>query len=347
MIITFIAVKNINKTPSETESPSERSPSVLAGPATVPSDGESSGSNPPDTSPSEEELKGPDGKVLPNWKYKPSNMRAFIPQTVASTEYAEGLNSEFGIIVSLSDNKVLASKKSDEKMYPASLTKMMTVIVACENITDMSETATITLGMIAPLESLGASLARFQINEPIYLIDLIYGAWLPSGADATAALAVAIAGSEEEFVKLMNAKAAELGCTRTHFANPSGLHDENNYSTVRDMATILSYAVQNPLIRSVLSTDSYTPLSPMRDNYVSLRATWDRTLSGLSQKDYSFFVGAKTGYEDFSGSCMASLLKDEQGNEYVAVTVNANATDVGGNVNAFRDAKTLFETYVK
>lgn len=321
LIITFIIVKSVggNDAGNETK-PVGTKPSVPAGPAT----------------PSENE--GVDN--LPDWHSQPSDLKAFIPKSTDDTKYAQNLNSEYAILVSLSDNKAIASKKSDQKMYPASMTKIMTVIVACENITDMKDTFAITKEIRYPLDNMGASVARFMLDEPVSLLDLIYGAWLPSGADATAALAIKIAGSEEEFVKLMNAKAAAIGCTNTNFTNASGLHDANHYSTARDIATIMAYAVNNPFIKQVMCSRSYEPTARLQDDVTKLYATWNRNIPD----GFGFFMGAKTGYETEAGSCMASLIRGADGKEYVVVTGKATYP---GSENTFKDVKTLYDTYIK
>ena len=321
LIITFIIVKSADNADTGAEKkPGETQPSIPAGPA------------------------GPSGNEgadnLPDWHSQPSDLTAFVPKSTEDTKYAQNLNSEYAILVSLSDNIAIASKKSDQKMYPASMTKIMTVIVACENITDMNETITITKEIRYPLDNMGASVARFKLDEPVSLLDLIYGAWLPSGADATAALAIKIAGSEEEFVKMMNAKAAAIGCTNTNFTNASGLHNENHYSTARDIATIMAYAVNNPFIKQVMCSRSYEPAAKLQDDVTRLVATWNRNIP----TDFGFFMGAKTGYETEAGSCMASLIKGNDGKEYVVVTGKASYP---GSENTFKDVKTLYDTYVK
>ena len=320
LIVTFIIVKSAGDGKIDPDLPKETEPSIPAGPA-----GPSGVENPDN---------------LPVWNSKPSDPKAFVPKTSDDTLYAQNLNSEYAILVSLSDNSVVASKKSDQKMYPASMTKIMTVIVACENITDMKDTFTITEEIRIPLDNSGASMAWFKINQPITLIDLIYGAWLPSGADGTAALAIKIAGSEEAFVKMMNDKAAEIGCTGTHFTNASGLHNENHYSTARDMAIIMAYAVNNPFIKQVMCSRTYETAAKLEKSENKLYATWYSSMPS----DYSFFMGAKTGYEDAAGSCMASLIKAPDGKEYVIVTGKALYP---GRENTFKDVKTLYDSYVK
>ena len=155
------------------------------------------------------------------------------------------LYSEHAILIDLETNTVIAEKDPDAKIYPASMTKVMTALVACEQITDWDATFTMTQAIIDPLFLSDATMAGF-----------VNGALLPSGAEATEALAQTIAGSTEGFVALMNEKAAELGLTNTHFVNDSGLHDENHYTTVREMAVILEAAMANERCRAALSAVS-------------------------------------------------------------------------------------------
>ena len=153
---------------------------------------------------------------------------------------AEVIHSEFARIP-----EVLAEKGMDEKIYPASMTKVMTLLVAAENLPDLGATFPMTQAIIDPLYLAGASMAGYVNGETVTMRDLLYGAVVPSGAEATEALAQAVAGSEEAFVAMMNEKAAALGLTNTHFMNTSGLHDENHYSTVREIALILQAALEN------------------------------------------------------------------------------------------------------
>ena len=166
------------------------------------------------------------------------------------------LYSEHAILIDLETNTVIAEKDPDAKIYPASMTKVMTALVACEQITDWDATFTMTQAIIDPLFLSDATMAGFVNGEEVSMTDLVYGALLPSGAEATEALAQTIAGSTEGFVALMNEKAAELGLTNTHFVNDSGLHDENHYTTVREMAVILEAAMANERCRAALSAVS-------------------------------------------------------------------------------------------
>lgn len=143
--------------------------------------------------------------------------------------------SKAAIVKDLKNQKVLASKSPEERIYPASMTKIMTALVAIEEFEDLDKSIVIPVDEVLALYERGASMAGFKPGESVSVRDLLYGLMLPSGADCCMALACEIAGDEAGFVQKMNAKAKELGMTNTNFVNASGLHDENHYSTVQDM----------------------------------------------------------------------------------------------------------------
>jgi serine-type D-Ala-D-Ala carboxypeptidase (penicillin-binding protein 5/6) len=232
------------------------------------------------------------------------------------------LNSPNAILISLKDHTILMQKDSEEKIYPASLTKMMTAIVAIENLPDLKGKIKLTNSTFQGLYEADASMAGFQPGEQVRAIDLLYGALLPSGAESCVGLADYIAGSEKDFVGMMNQKAADLGMRNTHFENSTGLHNENHYTTVKDLAILLSYALQNDTFREVFTS--------------SRHSTWptDRHPGGITFYSTMFkelrdeniiggeILGGKTGYTDEAGLCLASLAK--VGNQdYVLVTAGA------------------------
>ena len=149
---------------------------------------------------------------------------------------ASNISSEHAVLLDVENNTVLAQRDPDARIYPASMTKIMTLLVAAEHIENMDDTFTMTYEIIAPLIEAEASRAGFEEGETVSLKDLMYGIALPSGADATTAIAIYLCGSEDEFVKLMNEKVEELGLKNTHFTNASGLYDPNHYSTATDIA---------------------------------------------------------------------------------------------------------------
>ena len=285
-----------------------------------------------------------------DWTVVPADKKAFVPKytSASATVSASRLNSDAAIMVDMKNGEVICSLDPEARIYPASLTKIMTAIVACENIEDMYATAKLTLSMVDPLVRAGASRARFPVNTPLPMKDLIYGVILPSGADACVALAEKIAGSDEKFVKLMNEKAAEIGCTDTNFENATGLHDDNHYSTVKDIATILSYAMNNPFLRAVLSTTEYdTPIPDEVGEDLVLYCIWKGRLYGNEASNSTLFA-AKTGYTNEAGNCLASVSKAADGREYVIVTVGARSQNgESSKPMPFEDTKYLSENYIK
>ena len=156
----------------------------------------------------------------------------------------EHLYSPYAILVELDSGNVIAEHNSEDKIYPASLTKIMTAVLAIENTDDLSQTVTLPYDIFEPLYEENASMAGFQPGEEATLKDLLYGILLPSGAECCMAFADRIAGSEEAFVDMMNEKATEIGMSNTHFCNATGLHNPDHYSTVKDISILLKYALQ-------------------------------------------------------------------------------------------------------
>lgn len=250
------------------------------------------------------------------------------------------LYSEHAILIDIETNTVIAEKDPDAKIYPASMTKVMTALVACEQITDWDATFTMTQAIIDPLFLSDATMAGFVNGEEVSMTDLVYGALLPSGAEATEALAQTIAGSTEGFVALMNEKAAELGLTNTHFVNDSGLHDENHYTTVREMAVILEAAMANERCRAALSAVSYTS-APTTQNPEGV-AMINKFLYRIGQYELGDAVveGAKTGFTSQAMNCCTSFGIAANGKPVVCVTAHAWTGDF-----CVEDHVALYTTY--
>ena len=232
------------------------------------------------------------------------------------------LNSPNAILIHLKDHTVLMQKNSEEKIYPASLTKMMTAIVAIENLPDLKEEIKLTNSMFQGLYEANASMAGFQPGEQVKAIDLLYGVMLPSGAECCVALADQIAGSEQDFVGMMNQKAADLGMDNTHFENTTGLHDENHYTTVKDLAVLLSYALQNDTFREIFTSPCHTvPPTNKHPDGITFYSTMFEDLSNQNIMDREI-LGGKTGYTEEAGLCLASLAKVGK-QEYILISAGA------------------------
>jgi len=259
-------------------------------------------------------------------KETPMSLRVDKPTLVTPTKSGDMLDvnlfSSNAILVNLDENQVLLDKNSEEIIYPASSTKMMTVLVAIEQIQNLQEEIVLPKNIFNDLYEENASLAGFLPNEKLTLEDLLYGSMLPSGAEASIGLAEYIAGSERKFVNLMNEKAQQLGMKNTHFMNTTGLHHREHYTTVKDMSVLLQYALTNNEFRNVYTAERYsikpTNLHPEGITFTS-RMFQNMTTSALPGGE---ILGGKTGYTEDAGLCLASLAT-VNGQEYVLVTVGA------------------------
>jgi D-alanyl-D-alanine carboxypeptidase (penicillin-binding protein 5/6) len=234
----------------------------------------------------------------------------------------KSLASTNAILVRLSDQKVLLDKNSKERIYPASLTKIMTAIVAIENLDDFDQPVTLSSSIFQPLYDEDASMAGFLPDETVPAIDLLYGVLLPSGAECCVGLSDYIAGSEDAFVDLMNNKADELGMSDTHFTNSTGLNDKNHYTTVADLAILLKYALQNDTFREIFTSSKHSvkAASLHPDGITFFSTMFEKMDSPKLQK--GSILGGKTGYTSEAGLCLASLARID-GEEYILVTAGA------------------------
>jgi len=256
-------------------------------------------------------------KILPNLSSDT------IPKPSVSIS-SDKLSSSNAILIRLDDCAVLMQKNSEERIYPASLTKIMTAIVAIENLPDLKEEIKLTDSMFQGLYEADASMAGFQPGERVRVIDLLYGAILPSGAECCIGLAERIAGSERNFVEMMNQKAKELGMNNTHFENSTGLHDENHYTTVKDLSVLLSYALQNEIFREIFTSSRHsTRPTNIHPDGITYYSTMFEKLKFKNQNIIDGeILGGKTGYTDKAGLCLASLAKVGK-HEYILITAGA------------------------
>ena len=249
-------------------------------------------------------------------------------ETTADTTaiYNEEVASTYGILINASTGEIVANRDSTTRINPASMTKILTVLVAAEQIQDLDEEVTITFEMTDYAYVNDCSVAGFEVDEKVPLKDLFYGTILPSGGEAAMALAIHTAGSQEAFMELMNKKLEELGLADTaHFTNCVGLYDANHYCTTYDMAMILKAALENDFCREVLTSRTYQTSVTEEHEEGLLLSNW--FLRRIEDKDCGGEVlGAKTGYVNESGSCAASYGVAASGTPYICVTANANSS---------------------
>ncbi|MGN1181150.1 MAG: D-alanyl-D-alanine carboxypeptidase family protein [Suilimivivens sp.] len=240
----------------------------------------------------------------------------------------EDVVSKHAIFIDLSSDTILAQRDASSIINPASMTKILTVLVAAENIEEknLDDTFTITIDITDYSYRNDCSAVGFAQDETVTVRDLFYGTILPSGADAALGLATYVAGSQEDFVVLMNEKLDELGLSKTaHFTNCVGLYEENHYCTLYDMAMILEAAVDNELCREVLSAHTYTTSSTYQHPDGITISNW--FLRRIEDKDTGGeVICGKTGYVVQSGNCAASYGIDDTGNGYICVTADSTSS---------------------
>ena len=241
--------------------------------------------------------------------------------------YAEEVMSTNAILIREDTNEIAAVKGVYERISPASMTKVLTVLVAAEHISpdELNNTFTMTLDITDYAYVNDCSSVGFLENEVVTVRDLFYGTVLPSGGDAAIGLATYVAGSHEAFVDMMNAKLEELGLAETaHFTNCVGLYDEDHYCTVYDMAVIMKAAVQNEMCREFLSLHTYTTTATEQHPEGITISNW--FLRKIEDKDTGGeVICAKTGYVTESGSCAVSYATCADGNPYICVTTGAHS----------------------
>lgn len=241
------------------------------------------------------------------------------------------------ILVECSTGRTAYEKNSDEKLYPASTTKILTAILAVENC-KMDDVVTITSEMTSKVPA-SYTTAYLRPGEKITVEELLNVLLIPSANDAGFALAIHISGSVEEFANLMNTKAEELGCTNTHFTNPSGIHNNEHYSTAKDMSLIAMKAMSYPQIVDIVCKTSYKlkPESAIVRNF----ETTNTLLKPDEPNYYEYATGMKTGFTTPAGACIiATAKKDDM--QFLAVVLGAPEPTTN---MIYRDAdcKTLFE----
>ncbi len=271
-----------------------------------------------------------------------------LPEYKEGSATIEGVNSEHAILFDVTSGEIIASKKSNTLIYPASLTKVMTLIVVYENLPSEDSLDDVLTIKIPRGEHSGYG---FEIGEKLTVEDLIYASILQSDGVACITLAEYIAGSEANFVKMMNDKVRELGLLEedpetnpsTNFTNCSGLHEQYHYSTAYDMAVITAYAMKNTHCAEVLTALSYKPSANFRPGEGC--TFWhgflhNRLNDGAIQPTTATIKGGKTGWTGTeSGYCIASFARGKNGNDYVLITAKSEswATAVDDTINIYKN----------
>lgn len=232
-----------------------------------------------------------------------------------------------GLLFDLSTKEVLYAQGAFERVYPASITKIMTAMLALK-YGSLNDVVTISEENIT-LEA-GSQVCGFRVGDSVTMEQLLNCLLVYSGNDAASAIAEHIGGSTEDFVALMNRTAEELGCTGTHFTNPHGLQDENHYTTAYDIYLMLKEALNYPEFTAITQLSSYTLNYTRADGIVMntyLEAT-DHYLTGAATAPKNVTIlGGKTGTTSLAGNCLALLCQDAYGKPYCAIVMGANTKE--------------------
>lgn len=244
------------------------------------------------------------------------------------------------ILIEANTGKILYEKNSNDVRFPASTTKIMTAILTVENC-NLDDVATVSHNAVysIPYDYTHASLKE---GEELTIEQLLYALMIPSANDAAIVLAEHISGSVEEFSKLMNKRAEELGCKNTHFVNPNGIHSKDHTSTAYDLALMGKFAMQNSIIRKIVSTKQFT--LPATNKYSKADRTFNNSndlLSTYSRYYYEGTTGVKTGYTGEAGNCIIASAKKNDF-EVILVVLGGESTNTGLS-QRYLDCKTLFD----
>jgi len=237
------------------------------------------------------------------------------------------IDAKGAIVGESTTGEIVFEQNADEKLYPASTTKIMTAILALE-YGNLSDTVTVSQNAVKSLEGTGSSI-MLKEGEQMNMLDMITYLLVASGNDAANALAEHISGSIPAFVELMNNKAKELGCTDTSFVNPHGLHDENHYTTARDLLKIAQYAMSNGTFSEIVKIDK-TVLPATNMHGEQTISTTNHLISLWRSRDYYYegAIGIKTGSTTPAGLCLVSGIQSGD-LTYITVVLGASKAEDG------------------
>ena len=260
-----------------------------------------------------------------------AGLAPFFASSLCVPESADGdiapddaVTAQAGALFDVTDSSVIYGKNIYDQMYPASITKVMTAIIAIEegNLSDA-----VTANDDVVIREAGASMAGIKPGDTFTLEQLLYGLMIPSGNDAANAIADHIAGSTDAFVEKMNAKAKELGATHTHFVNANGLHSTDHYTTAYDLYLIFNECIKHDDFVKIIMAKSHT--AKVTGNDGTIRSiTWEPTnfyATGDAKKpDNVTVIGGKTGTTQLAGNCLILLTKDKNDHPYISIVMKAD-----------------------
>lgn len=268
----------------------------------------------------------PDGITMEDTSLTPPNI-----------QYAQS-----ALLMDMDSGRVLYSKNLDERVFPASTTKIMTGILALE-LGNMEDTVTATYEALKDI-TLEDSHMGILMGEQLTMDQLVKGMLVYSANDAANVIAIQLAGSMDAFVQMMNNKAQELGMSGTHFVNPCGSHDDNHYTTARDLAILSKYAMKNEQFREIVKMPIYK--IPATNKYSTERILVNTNLFlGTSRSTYYYYppaIGIKTGHTSQAGYCLVSAASYNN-TELLAIVMNCKNADTKEQAYSYIDSKTLFD----
>ena len=263
-----------------------------------------------------------------------------IPANITKAETSEelDLHSQAAVLIDSATGKILYDKNAKEKMYPASTTKILTSIIIIENC-NLDDKVLVNRSSLLPIPS-GYTTCNLQPDEEISVKDLLTAFLVVSANEAGYVLAEYYAGSISNFAELMNKKAEEIGCENSHFVNPSGIHNEDHYSTAYDLSLIARYCMQNETFRKIVSIQSCTIAATNKSDVRKLTNTND--LINPSSKYYiEDCIGIKTGFTTAAQNCLISGFS-KNGLELISVVLGASSTGSGESIR-YTDTKALYK----
>ncbi len=340
-------------------------------PTNRPTTGESSSDKP-----SKQEKPGTDSSnnnKPSNQQSKPTRLKLPCATTsgngpsasASNVSQIEGISSKYAILVDLASNTSIAEKNADARVYPASMTKVMTVLVACERAQSASDLMMVEPWMLTYLQKgqpgYGAStIGGWSVGDSISVEDALFLVNYQSDTIACLLLAEYIAGGTDEFAQLMNQRAQSLGLRDTHFVNNTGLYDDNHYTTCRDMAAIVRAAMNNSAAKDVITSFQGYSIKVYQDDRVvrspTVYAAWYSDDNRLNDSPWAGggsdmkFMGGKTGYETIPTACFATVAVDTETDKYyICITVGRGSNSEAGvsSSASTADAKQIYKTYAE
>ena len=265
-----------------------------------------------------------------------------IPKNIFATFEDLNINAKYYGVYMSNNLDVLYESNSDQKVPIASITKIMTALVCIDNIQDLSQTVKVNLAEVQKYYNDEYSVAGLRDSQEISYYDLIATMLIPSGADSAACIAINVFGDYSKFIEAMNEKAKEIGMNSTSFANPIGADDPNNYSTVYDVALMMKYALDNDIIKDLMSRYKYT----IKGGSITVHNALF-VLANLYGLDVSKIAGGKTGMTGDAGYCLATYSNNEE-NPLICIVLGCDI--ISGRLPHIEDSQNLYnyvdENYV-